>query len=110
MGFSDAIQRCFSRYSQFDGRAGRPEYWWFWLFVIVVTAAARILGEVVDAVAVLALILPSISVGARRLHDTGRGGFWLLLYFVPLVGWIILLIFLIQPGVAGPNDYGPPDV
>lgn len=109
MGFSDAVKQCFTRYSQFQGRAARPEYWWFALFVLVVTAAARILGDVVNAITVLVTILPSIAVGVRRLHDTGRRGFWLLLSFVPIVGWIIVLIFLIQPGSPGPNAYGPPD-
>ena len=108
MGFSDAIKRCFSGYSQFNGRATRPEYWWFALFVLVVSAAARILGDFVNAVVALVLILPSISVGVRRLHDTGRSGYWWLLWFVPLVGWIILLIFLVEPGNPGQNDYGPP--
>ena len=109
MGFSDAIKRCFSRYTQFQGRAARPEYWWFALFVLVVTAAARILGDVVNAITALVTILPSIAVGARRLHDTGRSGFWLLLWLVPIVGWIVVLIFLVERGSPGPNDYGPPD-
>ena len=109
MGFSDAVQRCFSRYAQFQGRASRPEYWWFWLFVFVVTAAARILGDFVNAITALVMILPLVSVGVRRLHDTGRSGFWLLLGFIPVVGWIVVLIFLVERGFPGPNDYGPPD-
>jgi uncharacterized membrane protein YhaH (DUF805 family) len=109
MGFSDAVKRCFSRYVQFEGRAARPEYWWFALFVLLVSAAARILGDVVNALTVLVTLLPSIAVGVRRLHDTGRSGFWLLLWFVPVVGWIIVLIFLVQPGSPDPNAYGPPD-
>ncbi len=109
MGFSDAIKRCFSRYSQFEGRAARPEYWWFWLFVFVVTAAARVLGDVVNAITALVMILPLLSAGVRRLHDTGRSGFWLLLCFVPVVGWIVVVIFLAERGFPGPNDYGPPD-
>lgn len=105
MGFGEAVKTCFTRYAEFRGRAQRPEFWWFMLFLVIVGAAARILGEGVSALFSLATIVPSLAVGARRLHDTARSAWWLLLWLVPLVGWIVLLIFMAQEGSAAANQY-----
>ncbi len=108
MGFGEAVKLCFGKYAQFDGRAARPEYWWFVLFLVVVGAATKVLGDAPYGVFALATLLPSIAVGVRRLHDTGRSGYYLLLCLIPIVGWIIVLIFVIERGAPEPNEYGAP--
>ncbi|HUY83298.1 MAG TPA: DUF805 domain-containing protein [Steroidobacteraceae bacterium] len=108
MGFGEAVKLCFRKYAQFEGRAARPEYWWFVLFTIVVGAATKILGDALYGVFALATLLPSIAVGVRRLHDTGRSGAWLLLWLIPVVGWFIVLIFEAERGVPDSNEYGAP--
>ena len=102
----ECIKVCFRKYADFSGRAGRPEFWWFFLFqVIVLTATAWI--PVLSSIVTLLLLLPSLAVGARRLHDLDRTGWWLLLALIPFVGWIPLLIMAALPGTGGPNRYGP---
>lgn len=97
MNFVESIQTCFRKYADFNGRATRPEYWWFVLFQFV---AYLVLGAISDwAVGVfwLVTLLPGIAVAVRRLHDTGRSGWWLLLGFIPLVGALVLIYFMVQP-------------
>ena len=102
------------RFAQFSGRAGRAEYWWFVLANLIITLVLNALGRaswlflVVSLVYSIALIVPSIAVGFRRLHDTGRSGWWLLIILVPLAGIIVLVVFLATEGEPGPNRYGPP--
>lgn len=113
MDFSTAVQACFSRYATFSGRAPRAEYWWWTLFVIianaVLTAVDTMLGfdSLLSGLFALATLLPSLAVGARRLHDLGKSGWWLLIGLIPLVGVIILIIWFIRPGEPGQNAYGP---
>lgn len=103
-----------NKYAEFTGRARRTEYWMFALFNLL---ASMVLG-VVDRILFrghgilgglysLAVLIPSIAVSIRRLHDTGRSGWWLLLAFVPILGWIALLIFAVQDSQPGANAYGP---
>ena len=100
------------RYAKFDGRAGRGEFWWFALANIIVYFALIILAQisglfmVVYFLYALAMIVPSIAVGIRRLHDTDKTGWMILIGLVPFVGFIILLVFYIQEGTSGPNQYG----
>ena len=105
MTFGQAIAICFMRYADFNGRATRPEYWWFVLFLVIAVAIGYSISEVMGGVVHLALLLPSLSVGARRLHDTNRSGWMLLIGLVPLVGFIILIVMLCQPAVE-PNRFG----
>lgn len=115
MTFTDAIRTCFSKYADFSGRARRSEYWWFSLFLFLVVLPFEILnadGQSVGLAAIhgligLALILPSLAVGARRLHDVGRSGWWLLIGLIPLVGFLVLLFWNVRAGDIGPNAYGP---
>jgi len=101
------------RYAKFDGRAGRGEYWWFVLANIVVYVALSILAQISGIFSLLSLIyalavfVPSIAVAIRRLHDTDKSGWLLLIGLIPFVGAIILLVFVIQEGASGPNQYGP---
>ena len=107
MNFGEAIKVCFSKYVGFEGRATRSEYWWWVLFVILVSIVLGMLKlELIHAIFSLAILLPSLAVGARRLHDIGRSGWWLLISFIPLVGMLVLLFFAVQPSQAGSNEYG----
>jgi uncharacterized membrane protein YhaH (DUF805 family) len=101
------------RFAKFDGRAGRAEFWWFVLANLVVYIALAVLTQisaifwVLYAVYWLATIVPSLAVAIRRLHDTDKSGWLLLVGLIPFVGFIILLVFYIQEGTPGPNQYGP---
>lgn len=100
-------------YAVFSGRAHRREYWMFTLFnlmfSIAATALERILGVVgISAVYSLAVLVPTLAVGVRRLHDTNRAGWWLLLFLVPILGAIVLIVFLATKGDKVENTYGPP--
>lgn len=100
-------------YTGFSGRARRTELWMFWLInfgiAIALTIIESILGfpGVLSGLYNLAVLLPSIAVGMRRLHDTDRSGWWLLIALVPFVGAIVLLIFFCLEGTSGDNQYGP---
>lgn len=115
-GFVDAIKICFSKFVTFSGRASRPEFWYFYLFYMIVLLAAVALDAYIvstgssfaftSSIAALALVLPTISAVVRRLHDTDRSGWYYWMALIPLVGVIILIVFLCQPGTAGRNKYG----
>ena len=112
MNFPDAIASAFRQYATFAGRARRSEFWFFVLFMVLAQAIAGAIDEaatngVVGGVLSIALLLPSLSVGVRRLHDNGRSGWWILVGLVPVVGWIIMVIWYCQPGETGPNRFGP---
>lgn len=109
-----AVRTCLQKYATFSGRAARPELWWWVLAVFLGGIACNIVdfllfgeSEAVSTLFSLAVLLPHLAVGARRLHDIDRSGWWLLVGFVPLVGWIVLLVFFVQDGTVGPNRYGP---
>jgi len=119
MGFGEAIKTCFYKYATFRGRARRPEYWWWMLFNILLSIPFAIADVVIEGaggpgvlsnLVNLALFLPSLAVGVRRLHDTDRRGWWILLWIIPLVGWIIIIVFLCQRGTDGANRFGSDDV
>jgi uncharacterized membrane protein YhaH (DUF805 family) len=103
--FQKAVKTCFTKFADFKGRAGRPEFWWFFLFQIGVYLVAGLIHDMVYGLAVLALLLPALAVGARRLHDIGKSAWWLLIALIPLVG-LLLLYFAAQPGTPGSNEYG----
>lgn len=88
-----------------DGRAGREEYWHFTLINIVVCIALYASYNSLWAIYALAVLVPGITVSIRRLHDIGRSGWWFLIAFVPVVG-IVYLIFMLQDGMHGENQYG----
>ncbi|MBR0557138.1 DUF805 domain-containing protein [Ciceribacter sp. L1K23] len=113
MDFQTAVRTVLSKYATFNGRASRPEFWWFVLFVFLVNIVTSIIDSVIfgtpllNSIAALGLLLPQLAVGARRLHDTDRSGWWLLIAFIPLIGWIVLIYFNIQPSQQGDNRFGP---
>ena len=101
------------KYAVFDGRAKRSEYWLFMLVHVIISAVLAALASVgpdfmyiVSVLYVLALLVPQLAVGARRLHDTGKSGWLQLILLVPFIGWIIVLILMVLPGQEE-NKYGP---
>jgi len=100
------------KYAVFNGRARRKEYWMFFLFNIIIAivlgVVEGILGShgIIGMLYSLALIIPGIAVSVRRLHDTERSGWWLLIAFVPIIGAIVLLVFMVQDSQSGQNQYG----
>ena len=115
MTFTDAVRICFQKYVSIEGRARRSEYWWFFLFMILMsfvlsTVDSIIFGPDFGVLAPLfglGVLLPAICVAVRRLHDRDMTGWWVLLYFIPLFGSLILLVLYALPGTDGPNRFGP---
>jgi len=103
------------KYAVFSGRARRKEYWMYALFVgiiyvvlaVIVAASKSSAGIAILGIFYLAILLPSLAVGVRRLHDIGKSGWWLLFGIVPIVGGITLLIFSCMDSQPGANQYGP---
>ena len=114
MGFTEAVRTGFAKYATFSGRAARSEYWYWTLFVFVVSIGLAIIDNllfgsgigVVQSLFDLAILLPGIAVAVRRLHDIDRTGWWLLLGLAPVVGGIILLVWFCLRGTPGRNRYG----
>ena len=109
MTFTEAVRSGLTKYAVFNGRAGRSEFWYFVLFIVLVDVAASILDSVIGIqifgpLASLALLLPNIGVTVRRLHDVGKSWKWLLLIFVPILGWAYLIYLYVRPS-DGPNKY-----
>ena len=104
---------CWKKYAEFSGRARRQEYWMFFLFNILASIALgvvdRILGTSgsLGGLYSLAVLIPSLAVAARRLHDTDRSGWWQLIALIPLIGFIVLLVFLCSDSKPGENRFGP---
>lgn len=101
MDFVTAVKTCFSKYFDAKGRATRPEYWWFYLLYIIVYAGSYSLSPLLG-LGLLVLVIPLFTAGIRRMHDTGRSGWFLL---IPIAN----LVFLCSPGTPGPNVYGGSD-
>lgn len=127
MDFKTAVRTCFQKYVTFSGRASRSEFWWFSLFIVLGGVLLGVLDATLFGTVMmghgrasaytdfsplsnlfsLATLLPSISVGVRRLHDTDRSGWWWWLWLIPLIGWIILLVWYATRGTSGDNRFGP---
>lgn len=136
MGFGQAVSSGFRNYATFSGRARRSEFWWWVLFTAIVSVVAQVLdfalglriggsSATVDAVnnstftfsfssagwitlvAGLLLLLPSLAMQVRRLHDTDHTGWWWWINVICCIGWIVLLVFWLQPSTPGANRYGP---
>jgi uncharacterized membrane protein YhaH (DUF805 family) len=116
VGFTEAIISGFQNYVTFSGRARRAEYWWWTLFFILMCVVAGFADSalassgrlpLVGLIFILVTMLPYLSVAVRRFHDIGRSGWWVLIPLIPLVGTILYLYWMVQPGNTGPNEYGP---
>lgn len=132
MSFGDAVRTCLNKYATFDGRASRAEFWWFYLFTMLamfvlyviplvfgwiaasfsdnvlgtIFGILTVIGFILIFVVYVALIIPLLAVGCRRLHDRGQSGWLQLLILVPC-GNIVLIVFWIMEGTPGDNAYGP---
>lgn len=124
MTFTQSVRTALSGYADFDGRATRPEFWWWTLFVFILSLVLQIVdgaviapllgfsafapeaGNPLSAVAALALLLPSLAVGVRRLRDIGRSGWWLLIALVPIIGLLVLIHWHVQPSEDGAKRFG----
>ena len=110
MNFTESVSVCLKKYFVFEGRASRSEYWWFQLIV----SPSYFISEVLDNEIsffflgiTLFTLVPAISAGVRRLHDTNKSGFFLLISFIPFIGGLVLLFLLIPVGTKGKNRFGP---
>src|SRR5437899_1756811 len=114
VGFGEAVSTGFGKYATFAGRARRPEYWYWVLFGVLVGIAAGILDVLISGtnsgvfsvLSSLGLLLPNLAVTARRLHDIDRSAWWILILLLPIVGAIVLFVFMCLRGTAGPNRFG----
>ena len=99
-------------YTNFTGRARRAEFWWYFLANVIISIVLNVIDlaigfQLLTLIYGLAVLLPGIAVGIRRLHDTDKSGWWLLIGLIPLVGIIVLIVFWATDGQPGPNQYGP---
>ena len=100
------------KYAVFTGRARRTEYWMFVLFNFIIAVAIGVVEAILGSPGILGMIyalgvfIPALAVSVRRLHDTGRSGLWLLIGLIPLIGFIVLLVFFVQDSDTGQNQYG----
>ena len=125
MGFMDALTTVFrNKYATFSGRASRSEYWWAYLGYFVIATVLQIFAIIggiilIDAgelallptliaiVGIVALIIPTIAVSVRRMHDTGKSGWMLLILIIPCIGFILWIVWMVEDGQAHDNAYGP---
>ena len=123
MRFAEAIKSFWTKYATFKGRSRRSEYWWIQLFLVLTNLAVAAIdlalmggdvdrfianggGGIVGLIWILVTIVPALAVLVRRLHDTGKTGWWALIGFVPLIGGIVLLVFTVLESDADKNKYG----
>ena len=123
MSFAEAIKSFWSKYATFKGRSRRSEYWFIQLFLILTNLAVAAIdlvlmngdvdrfianggGGIVGLIWILVTIVPALAVLVRRLHDTGKSGWWALIGFIPLAGAVVLLVFTVLDSDAGENKYG----
>ena len=112
VSFSGAISLGFKNYVNFQGRSTRAEYWWWFLFVVIAGIGLDVVDGIIGVAGILGgifqllVFLPGIALGARRLHDVNKSGWWQLLWFAVLIGWIILIVWYVRHGDNGPNSHG----
>ena len=112
MTFTDSIKICLAKYVTWQGRASRSEFWFFFLFAVGSALVASIIDGILGTnrilymLVALGLFLPNLSVMVRRLHDTGRSGWWYWIALVPIVGAIVLIVWFATKGTTGDNEYG----
>ena len=118
MDFHAAVNTCFQKYVEFNGRATRSEYWYFVLFLLGIGLVLAVVDGTVygfgehgsqpfSSVFSLVTFLPSLAVAVRRLHDIGRSGWWILIALIPLVGAVVLIVWMATESDRGANEFGP---
>ena len=113
--FKEAVERAIKQnYCNFSGRASRSEYWWYALFTFLLGIVIGIIFcwnenvmNTVNGLVNLALLLPGLGLCVRRLHDIGKSGWWLFIALIPIVGWILLVVWYCKDSQMQPNEYGP---
>jgi uncharacterized membrane protein YhaH (DUF805 family) len=114
MSYKEAMRSGFSNYAKFSGRACRSEFWWFILFVSLVGVFLNLIdnaigwGFILGGIWSLAILLPVLGLYFRRLHDTDRSAWWLLIGLIPFIGGIVLIVFWVGNGTPGDNKFGAP--
>ena len=98
MTFVDSVRTCFTKYADFKGCASPPEFWWWVLFNFIGTAALNVISYKLSAVFTIVTLVPYVAVTARRLHDTDRSGWRQLLVLIPIIGWVLLIVWCAQAG------------
>lgn len=106
MNFMEAVALFFKNYTNFHGRSRRSEYWWVCLFNIIVSSILTALIPEIAGLWTLAVLIPTLSLAVRRLHDIGKSGWWYLISAVPLVGGILLIIWFCRDSQPGANQWG----
>ncbi|MBT5615062.1 MAG: DUF805 domain-containing protein [Flavobacteriales bacterium] len=124
MTLAQSVSSCFNNYATFKGRASRSEFWYFYLFTIIVSFVLSFInsfgvgygsetiatiGAGLYGIFALAVLLPSLAVTVRRLHDVNRSGWWLLIYLT-IIGIFVILYWLCKAGDNNENNYGPPQI
>jgi uncharacterized membrane protein YhaH (DUF805 family) len=114
VGFADAVRGAFTHPLTLRGRASRSAFWWFELLAVIAYAVVSVIsdsstvaGVILDIIIGIPMVVASIALAVRRLHDADHTGWWWWIGFVPLIGWIVVLVFYLQPGTPGPNRYTP---
>ncbi len=112
MDFMTAVKTCFSKYFTIQGRAQRSEYWWFYLFILIVMFIAGMIDAItglpiLNLIVMLAILAPYICVAIRRMHDKDKSGWWLLVSFIPVIGFFYILYLFVTRGTVGDNRFGP---
>ena len=119
MGMMDAVKKCFENYANFNGRARRSEYWYFYLFNMLISLGLYLLSSLagegfissalgtISSLYGLAVLIPGLAVCWRRLHDIGKSGANWFFIFIPIVGAILLIVWFATEGNHGDNAYGP---
>lgn len=124
MNMPNAVRTVLGKYVTFSGRASRPEFWWYYLFLFLLYLAAALIegmvihpmmgfeayapeaGQPLQVIIALALFLPTLAVAIRRLHDIDRSGWWYLVGLIPIIGTLVLLWWFTRPSSEGPNRFG----
>ena len=125
MGFMDALTTVFrNKYATFSGRASRSEYWWAYLgyfaiatvlqifaiiggIILIDAGELALLPTLIAIVGIVAMIIPTLAVSVRRMHDTGKSGWMLLILIIPCIGFILWIVWMVEDGQAHDNAYGP---
>jgi uncharacterized membrane protein YhaH (DUF805 family) len=114
MSYKEAMRSGFSNYAKFRGRASRSEFWWFILFVSLIGVCLNLIdnaigwGFILGGIWSLAILLPVLGLYFRRLHDTDRSAWWLLIGLIPFIGGFVLIVFWASKGTADTNKFGAP--
>lgn len=109
MSFTEAVQTCFEKIITVEGRARRSEYWYFALCVFLINIVLNVVfrdGGAIVRIITFVLNIATLTVSIRRLHDIGKSGWWYLLVFVPVIGWILLIYWFCKDSQPGANMYG----